>query len=153
MNDDFLKKLQDSLQSGEKNDEIVDHLNEINEKANKMNFNEAAENLDNRIAEAGAKEKVTEMELKEAEEEYAQVVAEQQKNDEQLAFLAHIESRNAEVKRLKEEYSKAIEKIQKEKITLMIEYEKKYGTKATDDFDFGPEQDTELEDNDSNQPL
>ncbi len=150
-NMDFLKNLQESLETGEKNDEIVDHLNEIDKKADELTFQDAAEKMDKRIEEAEPLKEMSEEERKVAEEEYSKVLAEQKENDAKLAFLANIETRNAEIKGLvaefetkKERYSKLIAEIQEIKVNLMAEFELKYGTKAEDEFDFGPEPDTDL---------
>ena len=42
-------------------------------------------------------------------------------------------------------YSKKIETLHKEKINLMVEYEKKYEKKAEDEYDFTPEIDRNLD--------
>jgi hypothetical protein len=141
MADDFLKKLQDSLQEGKKDDSVVDRLKEIDEKADKLTFQEAAENLDKRIEESGSMEELSEENRKKMEDEYAKLIAEQEKNDEKLSFLANIEQRNVEIANLKREfesvkkgYALKIAQIQEEKITLMGEFEKKYETKPEDEY-------------------
>lgn len=154
MADDFLKNLQESLNSGEKNDDLVKHLEEIDKKADELTSNEAAELLTKRIEDEGdgfAKE-MSEDEREKAEEELAELMAEQKENDERLRFLANIEQRNSEIEKLKAEfesvkkgYAVKIEKIQEIKINLMAEFEVKYGEKAEDSYDFGPEPNTDLE--------
>jgi len=153
MAEDFLKKLQESLEKGEKNEDVVDHINEINELADKITAGEAGENLDKRIEEGGGvSEEMSEEERNKVEEEYAKIVAEQKANDERLRFLANIEQRNVEIKRLKDEFERVkkgykvkIAQIHEQKITLMAEFEKKYGTKADDELDFGSKSSPEIE--------
>ena len=142
MAEDFLKKLSDSLKTGEKNEELVEHLNEINEKASKMSGQDAAQKMDDRIKEVGEISEVDEEERKEAEQEYAEILAEQKENDEKLRLLANIIE---DFETTKKKYSKLIAEIQETKITLMGDFEAKYGEKATDAFDFGPEPNTELD--------
>jgi len=151
-NDDFLKKLQESLHTGEKNDEVVDHLKEIDEKADELTFQKAAENLDKRVEESGSITEMSEEERDQAEEEYAELLAAQQENDEKLRFLANIEERNVAITRIKKEfeevkkdYSIRVKSIHEQKITLMAEFEKKYGKKTTEEHDFGTEPSTEIE--------
>lgn len=151
-NDDFLKQLQNSLISGQKNENIVDRMKEISEKASKMTGLEAAEKIDKRIKAVGEVKKATEEEFKESEEEFIKLLAEQKENDEKLRLLAEIEQHNIEIEKIKFEfekvkkkYSSTIEAIRKNKITLIVKFEKKYGEKAEDNFDFGPEQNTNLE--------
>jgi len=154
--DDFLKNLSKSLKSGEQNDDIVKHLKEIDEKADNMTIEEASESFDKRLEEVGKIPDMTEEEREKAEEEYSNVLAEQKEIDERLAMLASIESRNVEIKKLKFEFEEKLEKlkknyskimndIQEEKIILMGEFKKKYGTEASDEYDFGLEPNTDLD--------
>lgn len=151
MKNDFLKNLQNSLESGKKNDDVVNHLNEIHEKADEITPQDVAEHVErvkNTVVKGEKNEKVREK----AEEEYIKIMAEQKVNDEKLRFLALIEQRNVEIIHLKEEfetvkikYSKKIEDVNNQKITLMVEFEKKYEKKAEEFDDFGREIDTKLE--------
>lgn len=146
---DFLKNLQESVESGEKNDDIVNHLNEIDKKASNVTPT-MSKNLEKQFAKV--KPEIDEKEREKAEEEYLKLMVEQEENDEKLRFLANIESRNNEIRKMKEEfesvklgYSKKIETLHKEKINLMVEYEKKYEKKAEDEYDFTPEIDRNLD--------
>jgi len=149
--EDFLKNLKESLEKGEKNEEVVEHLNEIDKLADQITSGAAAEKLDKRVEESGVNEEMGEEERKKAEEEYAKILAKQKENDEKLRFLANIEQRNVEISSLKNEfesvkigYKVKIQQLMEEKITLMAEFEKKYGTKAEEYTDFS-EPDKEIE--------
>lgn len=149
-NDDFLKKLQDSLNKGEKNEEITDYLNEINEKAELLK--NPIVDIDDRLEKSGLAEAIDEEKRDDLEKEYQEILSEQQKNDEKLRFLANIEQCNVEITKLKSDfnevkrkYSEQIQKIQDQKIMLMGEFEKKYGKKAEDEYNFGTEPNTEIE--------
>lgn len=144
-NDDFLKKLQESLKAGEKNSDIVNHLNEIDKRASQMTGHEAAQKMDDRIKEFGETKEVSEKERQEAEEELAELMSQQKENDEKLKFLSSIEGINVEIKKTKDKFSEIIEVLQQQKITLMTDFEKRYGEKAEDLYDFGPEPNTELD--------
>lgn len=150
--EDFLKKLQESLNKGEKNDEVVNHMNEINELADKITAGEAGEKLDKRIEESGVSKEMSEEERNKVEEEYTKILAEQKANDERLRFLANIEQRNVKIGNLKSEFESVkkgyeikIAQIHEEKIMLMAEYEKKYGTKADDEYNSGSKSSPEIE--------
>lgn len=152
----FLKKLEDSLKEGKKKDDIINHFNKINKLADNIDIQEAAHRLDERIKHVGEKEKANKETYQEAEEEFVKLMSEQSKSEEKLALLAEIETKNSEIRNLKREYeekviniknkySKIISLIDEKKITLMIEFEKKYGNKAEDSFDFGQQPDKNLD--------
>jgi hypothetical protein len=147
--EEFLKNLQESVESGEKNDDIINHLNEIGKRADGVT-SEMVEDQCKRSAKI--KPELNKKEREKAQEEYTKLIVEQKENDEKLRFLANIESRNSQIRTLKDEfetlkidYGKKIENIHDQKINLMAEFEKKYGKKAEDEYDFGPEPDTTIE--------
>lgn len=139
-NPDFLKKLQESLQKGEKS-EVSEYINEIDKLANTLSAQQAAENLDKRIKENKPVEEMGEEDRKNAEALLNQLDKEQKENDEKLAFLAEIQQKisnidkiNTEYEAAKFGYEKKIEKLEDEKITLINDFEKKYGTSAINEY-------------------
>jgi hypothetical protein len=151
MGDDFIKNLQQSLETGDAQSEAAKYLNEIDKKADEIK-GDVSEKIDKRIKESGEKVELDEDEREEAQQELVEVMAAQKDNDEKLKCLAQIEAQNARMRRIKDEFSSVKEKFSKKvkeiyeyKITLMVDFEQKYGAKADEVYDFGDEPSTDLE--------
>jgi len=164
----FLDNLKKSLEDEKPNDDVVNHLNEIDKKASTMDEKSAQDALDKRIKAAGEKPELTQKEREELEKEYVKFQKEEEELNKKLARLAYIESLNDEIRKLKEDfqeikekytktiqkedfqeikekYTKTIQEVHDNKIKLMADFESIYGTKAEDEYNFGSEPSTKLD--------
>lgn len=141
---DFLKKMQQALVTGEKDEELAEFLNEIDKKADEVEDPKKA--VEARMANAGEKE-ADEDKKKLSQEEIAEfnkkVEDELKTEDEKWAMLAIIENMKSELGRiakayqeLKKKYEEDMKEIQANIDKSVEEFEKNFGeVDTTSNFD------------------
>ena len=133
---DFLKKLKESLEAGQKNDDIVKHINIVEEKSIKITEEGNAEELiKKRLEMAGDKVvDLSEDEIKKHNKQSELILSQMKEEDERWSEQALISNMRNEVKNLEEDFEELKEKYQKNMNDMLDrlhqlekEYEKRHG--------------------------
>jgi hypothetical protein len=133
---DFLKKLKESLESGEKNEDLVSHLNVVEEKSVEISKTGKAEELiEKRLEMAG--ERVVDLskdEIKAINKTSERLMNKMKEEDEKWSERALILNMKQDVKKieddfkeLKEKYLKTIQEMNDRVVELEKAFKQKYG--------------------------
>jgi len=137
---DFLKKMQQALVTGKKDEELTEYMKTIEEKAEKVI--EPNKAIENRLKDAGEKilsdKEIEELSSVEKVAHNKEIMDEIKQEDEKWAMLAIIENMKSELNKLKVDFEKLKEKYEDNisKITENIEksekkFEETYGVVET----------------------
>ena len=124
---EFLKKMQQALVTGKKDDDVVDYIKTLDEKANKIENPTKA--VEDRLKSANEKEKssIEETEkpsMEEVEKMNKEMEELNKKEAEKLAMFAHIENMKSILKKIKSEFETLKEKYEKNIATISENIEK-----------------------------